>query len=183
MMTRVFSRSTLAGVLIFLAVGCSTAPKTTEGRANLQDEAALKAAMARTSDPSLKPFFENAAGYAVFPTIGKGGLVVGGAYGKGVLYEKGRATGYCDMKQGSVGLQAGGQSYTELIFFETPKALADFKAGDYTLSAQATAVALKSGAGANAKYSNSIVVFTMDESGLMAEASIGGQKFNVAPLQ
>ena len=77
----------------------------------------------------------------------------------------------------------GGQSYTELIFFETPQALGDFKSGDFTLNAEATAVALKSGAGANARYSNSIAVFTMDESGLMGEAAVGGQKFNIAPLE
>ena len=77
----------------------------------------------------------------------------------------------------------GGQSYTELIFFQTPQALGDFKSGDFTLNAEATAVALKSGAGANARYSDAIVVFTMDESGLMGEAALGGQKFNVAPIE
>jgi lipid-binding SYLF domain-containing protein len=178
-----FSRSAAASLLILLAAGCSTAPKSTQGRADLQEEAAVKIGAAKANDPSLKTFFDNSAGYAVFPTIGKGGFVIGGAYGKGVLYESGKATAYCDMTQGSVGLQIGGQAYTELIFFETPKALADFRSGDFTLSAQATAVALKSGAATNAKYSNAIAVFTMDESGLMAEAAVGGQKFTVAPLQ
>ena len=181
-MNRTFSRGVSASLFMLLVAGCSTAPKTVEKRMDLQQEAAMKMSMAKAKDPSLKMFFNDAAGYAVFPTVGKGGLVVGGAYGKGVLYERGKATAYCDLTQATVGAQVGGQAYTELIFFETPKALADFKAGDYTLSAQATAVALKSGAATNAKYSNAIAVFTTDESGLMAEAAIGGQKFTVAPL-
>jgi lipid-binding SYLF domain-containing protein len=173
----------LAGLLMVVAGGCSTAPKSTAERADLQAEVELKIAEARTHDPDLKAFFDTAAGYAVFPSVGKGGFVVGGAYGRGVLYERGKPIAYCDLTQASIGAQAGGQSYTELIFFETPQALGDFKSGDFTLNAEATAVALKSGAGANARYSNAIAVFTMDPSGLMGEAAVGGQKFNVAPLE
>jgi lipid-binding SYLF domain-containing protein len=80
--------------------------------------------------------------------------------------------------QGSIGFQLGGQAYSEIICFSTREALALFKSGNFAFDAQATAVALKSGAGANAKYSNGVAVFTMDESGLMFEASIGGQKFS-----
>lgn len=182
-MNRVLFRSSLAGLAFLIAAaGCSTAPKTTAERSTLESEAAQQIAAARASDPTLQPFFDNAAGYAVFPTVGKGGLVVGGAYGKGVLYEKGRPVAFCDITQLSVGAQIGGQGYTEFVFFETPRALADFKAGDYTLAAQATAVALKAGAGANAKYSNSVAVFTMDQSGLMGEATVAGQKFDVVPM-
>ena len=101
-----------------------------------------------------------------------------GAYGRGVLYENGVFTGYCDLVQGSIGFQLGGQAYSEIICFSTTEALTLFKTGNFAFDAQATAVALKSGAGANAKYSNGVAVFTMDESGLMFEASIGGQKFS-----
>lgn len=182
-MNRVMTRSSLASLLLLLATaGCSTAPKTTVQRSELEGQAAQQIASARANDPTLQPFFENSAGYAVFPSVGKGGLVVGGAYGKGVLYEKGRPVAFCDITQLSVGAQIGGQGYTEFVFFETPSALANFKAGDYTLAAQATAVALKAGAGANAKYSNSVAVFTMDESGLMGEATVAGQRFDVVPL-
>jgi lipid-binding SYLF domain-containing protein len=114
----------------------------------------------------------------VFPTVGKGAVGVGGAYGRGVLYEGGVVTGYCDLTQGSIGLQLGGQAYSQIIAFSTAEALTLFKTGNFAFDAQATAVALKSGAGANAKYSNGVAVFTMDESGLMFEASIGGQKFS-----
>lgn len=181
-MNRIAKRASSAACLLFVVAGCSTAPKSTAERMDLRTEAAQKIASARATDPSLRPFFDDSAGYAVFPTVGKGGLVVGGAYGKGVLYEKGQPVAFCDLTQASVGLQAGGQAYTEFVFFETPKALADFKAGNYTFSAQATAVALKSGAGSNAKYADSVAVFTMDESGLMGEAALGGQKFSIAPM-
>ncbi len=182
-MNRVMSRSSLASlVLLIAAAGCSTAPKTMADRSQLESDAAGQVAAARAQDPSLRPFFDSSAGYAVFPTVGKGGLIVGAAYGKGILYEKGRPAAFCDLTQASIGAQIGGQGYTEFIFFETPRALADFKSGDFTLAAQATAVALKSGAGANAKYDNSVAVFTMDETGLMGEATLAGQKFNVAPM-
>ena len=181
-MNRVMSRASLASVVLLMAAaGCSTAPKTTAERSKLESDAVQQVALARSTDPSIQPFFDKSAGYAVFPTIGKGGLLVGGAYGKGVLYEKGHPVAFCDMTQASAGLQLGGQAYTEFIFFETPQALADFKTGDYTLAAQATAVVLKSAAATNAKYSNSVAVFTTDESGLMGEAVLAGQKFNLAP--
>ena len=134
------------------------------------------------ADPGLQKFFDTAAGYAVFPKIGKAAWVVGGAYGKGILYESGRAAGYCDMTQATVGLAYGGQAYTEIIFFETPEALNKFKAGNLAFAAQASAVAVKSGASANAKYSNGVLIFTRGEAGLMVEASVGGQKFSYQPF-
>ena len=89
--------------------------------------------------------------------------------------------GYCDLSQASIGLQLGGQAYTEIIAFEDKAALDKFKTGNLAFAAQATAVALKSGAGANAKYDDGVAVFTMGESGLMYEASIGGQSFSYQP--
>lgn len=182
-MTGTWSGVCLAGVLMLAGAGCRTAPQSAAGRLDLKAEAALKITEAKKDDPTLNRFFDSAAGYAVFPSVGKGGLVVGGAYGRGVLYERGQPIAYCDLTQASIGAQVGGQSYTELIFFQTPQALGDFKSGDFTFNAEATAVVLKSGAGTNARYSNAIAVFTMGESGLMGEASVGGQKFSIAPLQ
>jgi lipid-binding SYLF domain-containing protein len=135
-------------------------------------------AKAERNDPTLSTLLRDAKGYAVFPTVGKGAAGIGGAYGKGVLYEAGAFTGYCDLTQTSIGLQLGGQSYTEIICFSTEDALTRFKTGQFAFDAQATAVAVKSGAGANAKFSDGVAVFTMDEAGLMFEASIGGQKFS-----
>jgi lipid-binding SYLF domain-containing protein len=174
--------SLLAAVVSLMTLAaCETAPPTTEGKAELQMSVERTLTMAKANDPSLAPYLRAAAGYAVFPDIGKGAIGVGGAYGKGVLYEEGVITGYCDLKQATIGAQLGGQAYTEIICFETRLAVNRFKQSDYSFDAQATAVALKSGAGTNAKYANGVSVFTMNESGLMYEASVGGQKFNFQP--
>jgi hypothetical protein len=135
------------------------------------------------ADPGLDRFFDDAAGYAVFATVGKGAVGLGGAHGTGVLYEKGLATGKTTLTQVTVGLQLGGQAYTEVIFFETPKSLASFKGGRYALAAQVSAVAAKEGASANARYVEGVSVFTLAKGGVMVEASVGGQKFGYTPFQ
>ena len=158
--------------------GCATAPRSVQGKADIEQEAAMALAKAQKNDSSLVNIFDTAAGYAVFPSVGKGAVGIGGAYGKGVLYERGNAVGYCALTQGSIGFQLGGQSYTEIICFETQQNVETFKQGNFRFGAQASAVAIKSGAGANAKFTNGVAVFTMDEAGLMYEASVGGQKFS-----
>ena len=172
----------LACILALVAVGaCSTAPRTSEGKMDIEEEAATALAKARKADPTLERFLNRSAGYAVFPAVGKGAVGVGGAYGKGVLYQGGRVVGYTDLSQGTVGLQLGGQSYSQIIVFENSRALQTFKEENLRFSAQATAVALRSGAGANAEFADGVAVFTMDEVGLMYEASIGGQYFGYQP--
>lgn len=175
-MIRIFTTAALVSSLVLAS--CSTAPKTEEGKADKRAEAATALTQAQSNDSTLMPVLSNAKGYAVFPTVGKGAVGVGGAYGKGVLYEAGTFVGYCDLTQASIGLQLGGQKYTEIICFSTDEALSRFKSGNFAFDAQATAVAVKAGAGTNVKYSNGVAVFTMDEKGLMFEASIGGQKFS-----
>lgn len=160
---------------------CSTAPDTAEGRAAIRREATNSLSTAQRNDPSLKTLIGQAVGHAVFPTIGKGAIGIGGAYGKGVLFEGSDVVGYCDLSQATIGFQLGGQSYSEIIVFNTKDALFSFKGGNFEFGAQATAVALRSGAGANAKFADGVAVFTMNEAGLMYEASIGGQKFSYQP--
>lgn len=181
-MNRSLSILIVATLLLLGLAACHTAPSTVEGKADIREEAATALAKAQANDPTLVNVFRNAAGYAVFPTVGKGAVGVGGAYGKGVLYENGWPVGYCDLSQASIGLQLGGQAYTEIICFESKESVERFKEGDFRFDAQATAVALKSGAGANAKFREGVAVFTMDEAGLMYEASIGGQKFSYQPM-
>ena len=166
-----------------LLAGCSTAPKSEAKQAQLTTKSGNAIEMAKKTEPGLQKFFDAAAGYAVFPSVGKGAVGVGGAYGRGELFEGGKMTGYCTLKQASIGLALGGQKYTELIFFENKAALDHFKSGNFAFAAQASAVALKSGVAANAKYENGVAVFTMGEAGLMYEASIGGQKFSFEPVQ
>lgn len=167
------------GLMGLLAVtSCATAPPTVEAKADLRHTSAGAVSQAEQNDPSMQDIIRVSAGYAVFPDIGKGAVGVGGAYGKGDVYQNGAVVGYCDMTQGSIGVQLGGQEYTEILIFQTPDAVARFKTGNFSFDAQATAVAIKSGAGANAKFANEVAVFTMDEAGLMYEASLGGQKFS-----
>jgi hypothetical protein len=146
-------------------------------------------------------FFNAAYGYAVFPTIGKGGFGVGGAYGTGRVYEKGKLIGEASVTQLSVGFQLGGQAYSEIIFFENEAALREFTRGEFEFGAQASAVAItlaanaKAGSGgANAgasvykdkaatvgAYNAGMAIFTVAKGGLMYEAAIAGQKFKFNP--
>jgi len=133
------------------------------------------------ADTTLTSFITNSAGYAVFPDVGKGGFIVGGARGKGVVYEKENIIGQATMTQATVGAQVGGQSFSEIIFFETPEALNDFKTGKFEMRAEVSAVAASEGASKAAKYKEGVAVFTMAKKGLMVQAAVGGQKFKFEP--
>lgn len=135
----------------------------------------------KKADAKLQLFFDSAAGYAVIPTVGKGGIGIGGARGKGVLYEGGEVTAMVTMTQITVGFQLGGQAYSEIIFFKDDVALADFKRGNYELGAQASAIAVTAGASTTADYNSGVAIFTRAKGGLMYEASVGGQKFKIEP--
>ncbi len=141
------------------------------------DEVAATLERFHKEDATLAATIKSAAGYAVFPSVKKGGLGIGGARGSGELIEKGEAVGKTSLTQVSIGFQAGGQAYAELILFETPEAVANFRSGKFAFGAQVSAVAVKSGASANAKYADGVKVLTMANGGLMYEASVGGQKF------
>ncbi len=131
--------------------------------------------------PKLKRFFKRSYGYVVFPTVGKGGIGIGAAYGSGVVYRKGKAIGTASLTQLTIGFQLGGQAYSEIIFFQNKRALDDFTEGNFKLNAQASAVAVTLGVSADADYSNGVAIFTMAKGGLMYEASVGGQKFSYSP--
>jgi lipid-binding SYLF domain-containing protein len=161
--------------------GCSTAPKSEEGKANLHDDAQAALERFKREDSSLSDLLAKANGYAVLPSIAKGAWVVGGAYGKGEVYEAGNMVGFTDMTQASVGFQWGGQEYAELLVFNTPQALADFKNNKLELGANASAIAVKAGAGGTAKFENGVATFIMPKVGAMVEASVGGQRFTYKP--
>jgi len=168
----------LAGVGLGRGGHAAVSPKDAE----LIDEANQTMAVYRRADPGIDDFFRHSVGYAVFPSAGKGGLGIGGAHGTGVLYENGLPVGRVTMSQVTIGAQAGGQAFSEIIFFEVPKPMNDVKAGSGSLSAQASAVALTAGASAKAKFRNGVAVFTATKGGLMLEASVGGQKFSYTPF-
>lgn len=135
-----------------------------------------KSAFIKT-DPSMAALFDSSYAYAIFPKIGKGGFIVGGSGGDGIAYEKGKSIGRVETGQVTVGAQIGGQTYREVIFFENKDAFDRLKENKAEFSGQISAVAIKSGASKNAKYAEGVAVFTQDLAGLMAEASVGGQKF------
>lgn len=125
----------------------------------------------------LQSYVDNAYGYAVFPKITKAGLGIGGAAGSGIVYQSNQAIGSSKLKQASFGLQAGGQQYSEVIFFENKEAFDHFTNGNLKFDAQASAVAITAGASIDVAYKNGVAVFTYVIGGLMYEASIGGQHF------
>ena len=151
-----------------------------------KDELQLDVAKAildiQKADPGIKKFFDGAAGYAVFPKVGKGGMGVGGAYGKGLLIVDDKAVGNTSLSQVTVGFQLGGQVYQQFIFFKDAAALQSFQRGNFELGAQASAVAVTLGASADANYDKGVAVFTHVSGGLMYEATISGQKFKYEPL-
>ncbi len=148
---------------------------------------------------SVQPFFKSAYGYAVFPTVGKGGIGIGGAYGKGQVYRGGKVTGETSLIKVTIGFQLGGQAFSEMIFFEDKRAYDDFTSGNFEFDASASAVAITAGAQAKAgtegstasasagpatgkqagsSYRKGLAVFVHIKGGLMYEATIGGQKFD-----
>jgi lipid-binding SYLF domain-containing protein len=128
-------------------------------------------------------YFQEAYGYAVLPSVGKGAIGIGGAHGKGLVYEQSEIIGETKMTQITIGFQWGGQAYSEVLFFENKKAMQAFKYGRIEFAGQASAVAVTAGASADIAYKDGIAIFTMARGGLMYEASIGGQKFKYFPVE
>ena len=153
--------------------------------------------------PAVQKFFKNSYGYAVFPTIGKGGFVVGGSYGKGQVYRHGKVTGKTSVVEGSIGFQIGGKAFSQIIFFQDKRAYDEFTSGNFEFGATAQAVAITAGAEAKAgttgksagasagpktgvqaetDWVKGMAIFVHAKGGLMAEISVGGQKFTFEPL-
>ena len=133
-------------------------------------------------DPSLQAWVDHAHSYAIYPEIGKGGFGVGGSFGRGIVFENGRPIGRTSASQGTIGAQIGVQTFSQVIFFQDDAALRTFQRENLEFSAQATAVAARSGAAATTSYERGVAVFILVRGGLMAEATIGGQKFHYTPL-
>ncbi len=132
---------------------------------------------ARQKDPSMAEWFNTAYAYAVFPRVGKGGIGIGGAHGKGIVIYQDRTVGKTSLSQVTIGFQLGGQVYSEFIMFKDKTAFDHFTRGNFEMGAQASAVAVTAGASADANYDGGVAIFTIADGGLMFEASVGGQKF------
>ncbi|MAU17700.1 MAG: hypothetical protein CMH46_19410 [Muricauda sp.] len=163
----------LIGILL---MGTNAVAQNSKDRKIMADAEKAKTTLLETS-PDLEGFFEKSAGYVIFPNVGKGGFIIGGASGNGVVYENGEAVGMANLKKLNIGLQAGGQAIIEVIFFETDVDLQRFKTEKFQFAAETSAVALKSGIAFEAKYKDGVAVFALPKAGLMADASVGGQKF------
>jgi lipid-binding SYLF domain-containing protein len=132
----------------------------------------------KEKDPGMAKVFADAYGYAIFASVGKGAIGIGGARGKGNVFERGKRIGKSTLTQVTVGFQLGGQAYSEVIFFKDKTALDDFKRGNFELDAQVSAVALTARASRDLAYNRGVAIVTMAKGGLMYEASVGGQKFS-----
>ena len=161
-------------------VGCATAPSSQADKEALLAEAASTLRRMRAEHPSVDLIVQHYS-YALSPTVTKGGLVVGGARGQGVVYAQGRHVGYCDLTQGSVGAQAGAQTFSELLVFANKHALDRFKAGQVTFAAEASAVVLKTGVTTDASFLDGVAVVVSPIGGVMLEAALGGPQFTDQP--
>jgi lipid-binding SYLF domain-containing protein len=155
--------------------------------------------------PVVAEFFGTAHGYAVFPSVGKGGLGIGASHGKGQVYRGGEVIGFTSTTDISIGAQAGGQAYSQIIFFENAEALEKFTSGNFEFEASASAIAVQSSAEASAgtegsgaaasgsktgdkatagaDYEKGMAIFTMAKGGLMYAATIAGQKYSYKPVK
>lgn len=169
--------------LLLLALAITNISFAQIGGWNPELENESKEAMNSMIDeaPKLQSFHDKAYGYAIFPKITKAGLAIGGAAGNGIVYKNKEITGSAKLKQASFGLQAGGQQYSEVIFFENKESFDRFTNGNLKFDAQASAVAISEGASIDVAYQNGVAVFTHIKGGLMFEASIGGQHFKYEP--
>ena len=174
-------RSILFLVIVAL---CSTSYAQVGGwNPEMEKDAAEALASMIKSTPKLQVFKDQAYGYAVYPKVTKAGIGIGGAAGRGIVYQNGNIVGSSKLKGGSIGLQIGGQQYSEVIFFKDQEAFENFANGNLKFDAQASAVILDEGGSVDAAYNDGVAVFTQIIGGLMAEASVGGQHFTFDPIQ
>lgn len=173
--------SNVSMIFLFLVAGFTTTAQTGEQQEIISDAERAKQTLIQ-EDPAMEDLFNNSVGYAIFPNVGKGAYIVGGASGNGAVYQNGELIGMADLKQLDVGLQLGGQAFIQALFFRTEAALNRFKEGNYKLSGTASAVALEEGRAESIEFRDGIGVVTLPKAGAMIEVSVGGQKFNFEEL-
>ena len=179
MLTRLVA--VLSASLMSVLVGCSTAPERPESKVVLEAQVEESLAEFKAKYPSINDYIESSYGYAVLPNVLKGAFWVGGAQGKGAVYEQGSLVGYIRMTQATLGFSFGGQSFREVVFFSDQATLNRFRTGPFTFSGQVTALVLEAGAAAKVNYRDGMAVFVLTRAGLIVDASIGGQKFKYVP--
>jgi lipid-binding SYLF domain-containing protein len=173
--------SVLFGAGVLGLCGCSTAPETSEARDVLNAQVDEAVTLFKIEDPGIQHFFDAAYGYAVFPRVTKGAFLVGGAYGRGEVFKQNGMVGYSSLSLATLGFSFGGEYFREIVFFIDKPEFDRFCSEEYVFAAQVTGIALTEGAAAKADYSYGKAVFIMADSGLMVDASLGGQKFMYTP--
>ena len=167
------------GVLCLIALIASAHPGVAQSDAEVQE--VIK--KFEEGDPGMQAWFKEAYGYVVFPSVGKAGFGIGGARGKGLVYEQRKLVGKSTLTQVTIGLQFGGQAFSEVVFFKDKTAFDDFTRENFEFGAQVSAVALTTGASADLAYNGGVAIVTATKGGLMYEASVGGQKFDYEKIE
>jgi len=172
------------GMAFFLILFLSSAYGDWNPREKEEEEQAAKdtISLLLSIDPSMQIYFDKSYAYAVFSTVGKGAFIAGVGYGRGLFFENGKAIGKVSITQLSAGAQIGGQAYREIVFFRDKDRADDFKNGRFEFGAQLSAIAVTEGVGKAGTYTDGVAVFILPKAGLMAEASVGGQKFSFEPF-
>jgi lipid-binding SYLF domain-containing protein len=163
-------------LLAALFAGCATAPSTRAEQQSLQTSARATLDEMIARSPGIQETIRTAPAYAVFPSIAKGGFVVGGASGQGILYENGAPTGFVSVSQASIGAQIGGQSFAELLVLRSPEQVASVKSGNFTAGAHLGVVVLSAAASTQTNFNPNASIFVLPRGGLMVDISVSGQR-------
>lgn len=162
--------------------GCESTPATRDSAESRIDAAVATLETMIRRDPSIREAIDDAHGHVVFSTVGSGALIVGGEGGGGIVFEGGRPWGTATLAKGSIGLQIGGEAYSELIILTTRAAFDRFTTGEFSFTAGVNATAVKANAAAQAPVIDGAKVLTMAKGGLLASAAVGGQDFSCTPF-
>lgn len=169
---------------IVLPAGCSDSKMTTEEKQQAtREDVDATIAKFKKKDPVAAKEFGKAYAYAVYPSIGKGGFIIGGFGGGGLVFQGGNLVGKSTVGGGTIGAQIGGQSYAQVTFFQDKGAFDKFKRGEVAFNAGASAVAAGAGAGTAVPYKDGVATYVIMPEGLMAEAVVGGQTFSFEPIK
>ncbi len=171
----------LITIIICLISGCVTVPEGEHKKSMLQGEVDFALSEFKSRNPVVEVYLAEAYGYAIFPKVTKGAFWLGGAFGRGQVYEKSQMVGFSSMSQGTFGFSFGVQFFRELIFFRDHATLERFRTSRFAFSAQASVVVVKVGVGSKTEYQDGMAVFIITDAGLMVDASVGGQKFKYVP--
>lgn len=164
--------------LIFIVLAFFSGPvhAQDEKKEFLDDVKKAKAAFI-DKEPAMSKYFAVAEGYAIFPNVGKGAYIIGGAAGNGAVYENGHLVGMAKLRQVDVGAQIGGQAFSQVLLFDNEAALRRFKNGNFEITANASAVVLEEGVAKSIEFRDGVAIVTLPKAGAMVEISVGGQKF------